>query len=281
MIQMMFTGRVASLLRVAMALMVLVLAATHSAAAVAGQAAEPASGASGAPGSASGLAAETGADEGANLWRAGDRTGALRFWMDTLSSGDDLTPRERARLAYNVGVAHHSDGMPLLATAWFETALRLAPRWDAARANRDLSRADAGLDPKDTGIVGSFVQRFTRGEAEWLAMLGAALIVVLGALDAFRGGAWARGPWLAILALPILWAPLVGQIATGGGKVAMVVAADGVALYGTPDRGGERLGKFAAGDETYLLDELPGWVKVVDRGEERWIEEDSVLSLRL
>ncbi|WP_145201303.1 tetratricopeptide repeat protein [Planctomycetes bacterium Poly30] len=224
-------------------------------------------------------AAEAGAGEGARLWRSGDHDAAQRLWEESLANGTDLPDRERARLAYNVGVAHHTAGEPLVAAAWFESALRLAPRWEAAKANRDLSRADAGLDPKDTGIVAGFVRLFTRGEAEWLALLGGVLILVLGALDAFRGGAWGRGPWLAILALPVLWAPLVGQLASSNGEVAMVVVKGGAPLYGSPDLQGERLGKLKEGDETLVLDRLPGWVKVVDRGEERWAPEDSVLSL--
>lgn len=223
--------------------------------------------------------AEAGAGEGAVLWRAGDQDGALRFWMDALESGEALPARERARLAYNVGVAHHTAEEPLVAAAWFESALRLAPRWEAAKANRDLARADAGLDPKDTGIVSGFVRQFTRGEAEWLAFFSGVLVLVFGALDAFRGGAWGRGPWLAILALPVLWAPLIGQLASSNGEVAMVTAENGAALYGTPDLAGDRLGKLKEGEETLVLDRLPGWVKVVDRGEESWAPEDSVLSL--
>lgn len=223
--------------------------------------------------------AEAGADGGALLWRAGDKELALEFWEARLADEDDIPVRERARLAYNIGVAHHTDGQPLVATGWFEAALRLVPRWAAAQANRDLARADAGLDPKDTGIVSGFVRQFTRDEAEWLALFAGLLIVVAGALDAFRGGGWRRAPWLAILLLPVLWAPLVSYLAQGNGAVSMVVAPGGAALFGTPDTGAKRLGKLSKGTETLVLDDLPGWVKVLDRGEERWTREESVLSL--
>ena len=222
---------------------------------------------------------EAGAGEGAVLWRSGDRDGALSRWEADLDAGSELPARERARLSYNIGVAQHTAENPLRAAAWFESALRLAPRWKDAKANRDLARADAGLDPKDTGIVGGFVRYFTRGEAEWLALLGGLLVLLLGALDAFRGGGWGRGPWLAILALPILWTPLIGHIATAEADSVMVVAENGAALYGTPDTRGERLGKLTEGSESIVLDRLPGWVKVLDRGEERWTDDDSVLSL--
>lgn len=224
-------------------------------------------------------AAEEGAGEGSVRWRAGDHEGALQFWESKLEGAAELPSRERARLAYNVGVAHHTAGEPLRAAAWFESSLRLAPRWDDAKANRDLARADAGLDPKDMGLVGGFVRFFTRGEAEWLALLGGLLIFVAGAFDAFRGGGWGRGPWLAILLLPFFWTPLLGHIFQGESEAVMVIDEDGAALYGTPDTGGERLGKLNQGAESLVLDRLPGWVKVLDRGEERWTDEDSVLSL--
>ncbi len=223
--------------------------------------------------------AEAGAGEGATLWRAGDQEGALKLWEEQLTGADDLASAERARLAYNIGVYYHTADEPLQAAAWFESALRLVPRWEAAKANRDLSRADAGLEPKDTGIVSGFVRLFTRGESEWLALLGGLLIAAAGALDAFRGGGWSRAPWLVVLALPVLWAPLVGHLVRGNGDAAMVIAPNGAALYGTPDTSAERLGKLKEGTETLVLDELPGWVKVLDRGEERWAPEDSVLSL--
>lgn len=227
--------------------------------------------------------AESNAGEGARLWRSGDHVAAVEVWRAALakvaSGGEELDPRERARLAYNIGVAEHRAEKPLRAAAWFEAALRLAPRWESARANRDLARADAGLEPRSGGIVGSFVSRFTRGEAGWLALGGGLLLALVGALDALRGGAWRRAPWLVLLGLPILWTPLIGHLAAGDEGRVMVVAEDGAPLYGTPDAGAERLGKLGAGEETLLLDELPGWVKVLDRGEERWAPEDSVLSV--
>lgn len=223
--------------------------------------------------------AEVDAGAGAVSWRAGDHERALQLWEARLESGSGLDARERARLAYNVGVAHHTAGEPLRAAAWFESALRLAPRWDDAKANRDLARADAGLDPKDTGIVGGFVRLFRRGEAEWLALFGGLLILLAGALDAFRGGGWGRGPWLAILVLPVFWTPLLGHVFQGEAEAVMVIDEDGAALYGTPDTRGERLGKLGEGAESIVLDRLPGWVKVLDRGEERWTSQESVLSL--
>ena len=224
--------------------------------------------------------AEAHAGEGAILWRAGDQEGALSRWESDLEAGALLFARERARLSYNVGVAHYTAGEPLRAAAWFESALRLAPRWEDAEANRDLARADAGLAPKDTGIVGGFVRFFTRGEAEWLALFGGLLVLITGALDAFRGGGWGRQPWLAVLLLSIFWTPLIGHIAAADADAVMVVAESGAALFGTPDAGGERLGKLDQGSESIVIDRLPGWVKVLDRGEERWTDQESVLSLK-
>ncbi|MEM8713683.1 MAG: tetratricopeptide repeat protein [Planctomycetota bacterium] len=230
--------------------------------------------------------AEANAGEGAVLWRQGDQEAAVEVWRSALeqaASAEDgpatLDPRERARLAYNIGVAEHRSEKPLRAAAWFEAALRLAPRWESARVNRDLARADAGLEPRDEGIVGTFIRRFTRGEAGWLALGGGLLLALAGALDALRGGGWRRAPWLVLLGLPILWTPLLGHLAAGDQGRVMVVAKDGAALYGAPDAEAERLGKLGAGEETLLLDELPGWVKILDRGEERWAPEESVLSV--
>jgi len=232
--------------------------------------------------------AEPGADRGAELWRAGDRDGAVAVWVEALevarSKGAD--PRERARLAYNLGVAEAARGEPMRAVAWFEAARRAAPRFDDALFNLELARADAGLEPRIGDGLGETLEAaagtLTRGESEWLALLGAALFAAAGLLEALRGGALARRlVLLALLAQPVALAPLALHLADAGTVPYMVVDPGGTRLRAAPEDGAERVGSLLAGEVVGYLDELPGWTKVRVDGEARWVPSEALFDLRL
>ncbi|MEM9800557.1 MAG: SH3 domain-containing protein [Planctomycetota bacterium] len=230
--------------------------------------------------------AERGADLGAQRWRTGDRDGAVSAWAAALDAdGVDLPPAERARLAYNLGVAEFERGEPLRATAWFEAALRVAPRFDDAAANLELARAEAGLGPRRaddlTATLDAAAASFTRPEAEWLALAGALLLALVAAGEALRGGGWRRAMGLAFLVQPFFFAPLARHVLVADAQPYMVIDDEGASLLSAPSTSAKRLGSLDAGDIVEFVDELPGWTRVAVDGEDRWTRADALFALRL
>lgn len=228
--------------------------------------------------------AEEGAGPGASLWRTGDRDGAVRAWTEALAAEDALAA-ERARLAYNLGVAAHRDDDPLAAVAWFTACLRIDPRHEDASANLAIARTDAELGDADGGGPASaalgWARRYTRAEAEWLAVLGGVLLLAGGLLEAFRGRPARIALVLGLAVQPVLWAPLAVAIASDVPSAHMVVEPRGLQVYPMPEPSTEKVGKLAAGDVVEALDELPGWRKVRFEGEERWVRDGGLAPLDL
>lgn len=228
--------------------------------------------------------AEEGAGPGAALWRAGDRDGAVRAWTEALAAVE-APAAERARLAYNLGVAAHHDEDPLLAVAWFTACLRTEPRHRDARANLAVARTDAGLGDADGGGPASaalgWARRYTRGEAEWLAVLGGVLLLAGGLLEAFRGRPARIALVLGVAVQPVMWTPLAVAIVSDVPDAHMVVEPRGLQVYPMPEPGTDKVGKLAAGDVVEALDELPGWRKVRFEGEERWVRASGLAPLDL
>lgn len=228
--------------------------------------------------------AEDGAGSGATLWRTGDRDGAVRAWTEALAAAD-APAAERARLAYNLGIAAHRADDPLLAIAWFTACLRIDPRHHDARANLAIARTDAGLEDVDGGGPASaalgWARRYTRSEAEWLAVLGGVLLLAGGLLEAFRGRPARIALVLGAAVQPVMWAPLAVAIASDVPDAHMVVEPRGLLVYPMPEPGTDKVGKLAAGDVVEALDELPGWRKVRFQGEERWVRASGLAPLDL
>lgn len=228
--------------------------------------------------------AENGAGPGATLWRTGDRDAAVRAWTEALEAAE-APAAERARLAYNLGVAAHRDEDPLLAVAWFTACLRLDPRHRDARANLAIARTDAALEDVDGGGPASAVlgwaRRYTRSEAEWLAVLGSVLLLAGGLLEAFRGRPARMALFLGVAVQPVMWAPLAVAIASDVPGAHMVVEPRGLQVHPMPEPGTDKVGKLAAGDVVEALDELPGWRKVRFEGEERWVRASGLAPLDL
>lgn len=232
--------------------------------------------------------AEAGSDRGSSLWRAGDRDGAVSAWVAALeeAQGGDTPSAERARLAYNLGVAEAARGEAMRSVAWFEAALRAAPRLDDARFNLGLARANAGLGPRTgDGLAESLeaaARTVTAAESQWLAALGAVLFAAVGLLEALRGGRAARRLLLAAVACqPFLFSPLLLHLSERGSEPIMVIDPDGVQLRAAPEKGAERVGSLPAGAVVDYLDDLPGWTKVRVSGEARWVPSETLFALRL
>ncbi|MEM9382838.1 MAG: SH3 domain-containing protein, partial [Planctomycetota bacterium] len=230
--------------------------------------------------------AEMGADLGAQRWRAGDRDGALAAWTAALEGDGALSPAERARLAYNLGIAEYERGAPLRAVAWFEAALRAAPRDQDVRANLGIARAEAGLGPRSgddlTATFVRFASSFSGAEGGWFALLGALLLALAGLGEALRGGArWRRVFLAAALAQVVFFAPLVRHVATADELPYMIVDPDGASARAEPAAGADRLETIPAGSIVDYVDALPGWTKVRYGGQERWVESAALFDLRV
>ncbi|MEM1453477.1 MAG: SH3 domain-containing protein [Planctomycetota bacterium] len=243
-----------------------------------------------------GQAAEEGADLGAQRWRSGDRDGALAAWTTALEggaleggaleAGTDLPSAERARLAYNLGIAEYERGEPLRAVAWFEASLRAAPRSAPTRENLEIARAEAGLGPRRgddlTATLIRVTSSFSRTEAEWFALFGTLLLVLAGLGEALRGGAgWRRLLLVAVVAQLAFFAPLARHVATADDRPYMVVDPDGASARSEPDSGADQLGTIPAGSIVEYVDELPGWTKIRHEGDERWVEAAVLFDLRV
>ena len=212
----------------------------------------------------------------------------MAAWVEALEAARSAgaAPRERARLAYNLGVAEARRGEAMRAVAWFEAALRAAPRFEDARFNLSLARAEAGLPPRvGDGLAESLeaaAGAVTRAESEWLALLGGVVLAAAGLLEALRGGALARRVLLMAVAVqPLLLAPLSMQLLRAEPEPHMVVDPAGLRLRAAPEEGAERLGTLPAGAVVGFLDELPGWTKVSVDGEARWVPSGGLFALRL
>lgn len=237
-----------------------------------------------APSQGTEIGAETGAGPGALQWRAGETEAAITTWREALAA-EGTPAAERARLAYNLGVAAHRAEDPLMAVAWFTACLRLEPRHRDAAANLEIARTDAELTDGDDGgptaAVLGWARRFTRGEAEWLAVLAGVLLLVGGLFEAVRGRGARPVLLLALLLQPVLWTPLVAAHLGDVPAAHMVVEPRGLKVYPMPAVSSDLLGKLAAGDVVEALDELPGWRKVRFEGAERWVRDRGLAPLDL
>ena len=85
---------------------------------------------------------------------------------------------------------------------------------------------------------------------------------------------------MALLAQPLLWAPLVRSLLVEGSAPVMVVAPGaGASVVVTPDSGAESVGRAAPGDVLERVEVYGAWTKVVWRGEERWIPSEDAFAL--
>ena len=126
-----------------------------------------------------------------------------------------------------------------------------------------------------------WARRYTRGESEWLAVLGGVLLLVGGLLEAFRGRTARIALLLGVAVQPVMWAPLAVAVASEVPEAHMVIEPRGLQVRPMPEPGTDKVGKLAAGDVVEVLDELPGWRKVRFQGEERWVRASGLAPLDL
>jgi len=222
-------------------------------------------------------------DPAVSAYRSGDYPSASVLWERALEQA--VAPAERSRLCFNLGNAAYRQGEVTMAVAWYTASLRLAPRDADAWANLELARAEAGLEPADTGDLTATLWRgltsFTRPEGEWLALLGIALLVLALLGEALRGGLlWGRLAWTTAGLALLLSLPLARHLVIDTEADAMIVASTGAQGRSEPRPDAKRLERLAQGLEVTVVDHVPGWVRVQSAAERRlWVSEASVMSL--
>ena len=222
--------------------------------------------------------------EAVQAYRAGDVDTAASIWREELQSAK--SPRERARLAYDLGnCAYRADDWTR-SIAWYTASLRLAPRQADAWYNLELARGEAGLEPADRGDLNATLARLlsslTLAESEWLVLASLVLFLLVLLGEAWRGRVFR--PWIGIALVMVLaaLAPWLWNLARAGGRPMMVLAEGGAAARSEPSRTGKILGELEAGEQFEAVDSLPDWGKVRDPDlGEVWVRAEDLFDLSL
>lgn len=223
-----------------------------------------------------------------DAYRRGAWAEAEAAWRSLLVDADQLSigARDRARIALGLGNAAWRRERKPEALGWYTAAVRLDPHNADARANRDLVRAAAGLEPAEGGDLRSTLRQllasWSPAERRWAVLGGLGLVLVLLVGEALRGGlAWRRAALVAALFLVLVSLPwMVGLARSPGGPRMLVVAEPSVALRSEPRESLDPTGKLRLGQEVERIDALPGWIRVrTASGERGWVAEGALFAL--
>ncbi len=225
-------------------------------------------------------------DAAVAAYRAGDWESARTAWSAALELSRGERGLDRAALCYNLGNVAYRQGDELAAVAWYTSALALAPRFAAARENRDLVRRTAGLEASDRGdlegTLSGALRALTPAEAEWLALCALVLTALALGYEAVCGGALGRrlvASALVLLALGLL--PWLYRLTFDPRDPYMIVAPTGARVHAEPREDATVTGELAAGGTVERLDAWPGWLRVeTGDGERGWIAARHAQSLR-
>jgi tetratricopeptide (TPR) repeat protein len=224
-------------------------------------------------------------ERAAQAYRAGDLEGARQLWIALLEEPADAGGVERSAVLYDLGNVAYRQGRPLEAAGWYTACLRLDPRHADARANLELARAQAGLEPAERGdLLGTLrllLASLTLRESEWLVLALCGLLALGLGFEALRGGALARRLSLAAaLFVALALVPWIYNLREARRAPLFVVAKDGADLSSEPNRDAARIGRLAPAAMPERIDALPGWVRVrAGDGTTGWVEESAVLPL--
>jgi hypothetical protein len=235
-----------------------------------------------------------GVDQAAvDAYRRGDYAGAKSLWIATLETGRDesgapLPDGERARILYDLGNAAFRAGEPLEAVGWYTASLRLRPRDAETWSNLEHARRTAKLEPADRGdlaaTLGRLLTSITHVESQWLALAGAALLALVLAAEALRGGRTLRRlSFVGALVALVTSIPWIVHGARSDRDTVLVLSTEegGAGLRSEPLSDAAFVARAAAGEEIERLDQLPGWVKVEARdGTAGWIDSRTAFALR-
>jgi len=222
-------------------------------------------------------------ERGVEAYRRGSYDEAAVDWERAL--GAPLDPRERARVAYDLGNAAWRRELVLEAVGWFTLAVRLDPRNADAWANLEHARAEAGLEPADRGDLRSTFRRllsFPRPhELRWALALALLLAAIPLVFEALHGGKlWRRLSVVMALALALVAALWMRELARRPGDPVLVVGGPALALRSEPRAELQPIGEVRAGEELERVDALPGWVRLeTDEGQRGWVRESAVFPL--
>ncbi len=215
---------------------------------------------------ARGAAPQSAFEQGVEAYRRGAYGEARERWRSALE--EELAPRERARVWYDLGNAAWRLEKPLEAIVCYTAAVRLDPRHAGARGNLELARAKAGLVPEDGGGPLAVLERVASalGPAgrRGLALGALALWTLLLLLEMRLGGAWlARSLALGAIAVVLAALPWIhGLLRPPPVSSLFVVQSSPLALRSEPLEGREPIAELAPLEEVRQVDALPGWTRV-------------------
>ncbi len=221
-----------------------------------------------------------------DAYRSGDYDTARTLWVELLEAEPPVVRgAERARLLFNLGNLAVRTQQDLEAVGWYSASLRLRPRDADTRANLELARLNAELEPADRGDLKDTLARLlgslTPGESRtfaWVALLPLAVCLLL---EALRGGQALRWLCLGALGLAILGSlPLGYALATSMEAPVLIVEAGGAKARSEPRSDAERISVLEAGEPFDRIASYPGWVQLrLDGGKRGWVPETSVFVL--
>lgn len=227
-------------------------------------------------------------EQATDAYRRGAWAEAEAAWRSLLLDADELSigPRDRARIALGLGNAAWRRERKSEALGWYTAAARLDPHNEDARANRDLVRAAAGLEPAEGGDLRSTLRQllalWSPAERRWAVLGGLGLVLVTLLGEALRGGAlWRRAALAAALVLALVSLPWMVDLARPPEAPRMLVTAEpSVALRSEPRESLDPTGKLRQGQEVERIDALPGWIRVrTGAGERGWVAEEALFAL--
>jgi len=221
--------------------------------------------------------------EAGDAYRRGDYDRAEALWQAVLAG--NLATADRARVCYDLGNLEWRRGRPHRAIGWYTAALRLDPRHEDARANRDFARRGVGLEPADRGDLRSTVDRvLTRWhppEQRLLVLGGTLLLAVVLVFEMRYGGRrWLYLALGAVGLLVLLSLPWLASFGRSDPDPMLVIRSSSVSLRSEPNLERASIASAEPGEVVQRIDELPDWVRVVTAdGEKGWVQAKTVFAL--
>jgi len=222
-------------------------------------------------------------DRGVEAYRRGNYAEASALWRSCLA--DELSPRDHARVAYNLGNAAWRNMSSLEAVGWYTIALRGDPRNADVWHNLELVRAEAELEPADRGDLRATWKRLvtsvTPAESRVLVLLALLPLALVLLGEARYGGKLWRMLAVGFLGLTILLAvPWMSHMLADGGERVLVVRPSPVGLRSEPRRELEPVAQVDPGTAVTQIDALPGWVRIeTEEGVRGWLQDGAIFSL--
>lgn len=209
----------------------------------------------------------------------GNFAGAEKYYMSLKKAS-----APSAKLFYNIGNCLYQQGKYAQALAYYESALRIAPRDSDILENLNLTRRKLSLPEKNVLEAPADVPPYLRDMLrpdEWLFVLciGAALIFVSLGLRRCTG----KSLWVSILAAGVvvmiisLTAVLVQGASSYDDRAAIVIVRN-APVYALPSTQALKLAdiNLQSGEEVKIVETRLDWVRIRAGAAEGWVKKSDV-----